>query len=166
MAGSQHKLAQSFSLQALSFGASKSRSGLQSLSRSASNGTLATATPLGSFPSGKATVKDTVGKGNPTDFMRVDLTDNSRVRLALANRSKSQINAALLDATGAVTKAQGKSVLAVAAGQQGNTVFKGVKPGTYYLRIKATASGTNAYEANLFVNRTSGPAPLPCGCGI
>lgn len=136
-------------------------------SRSASNGTLATATPLGSFPPGQASVKNAVGQGNPVDFMRLDLTDSSRLRLVLANRSNSRLSAALLDATGAVaTVRNGRRSLTVAAGQQGQTVFTGVKPGTYYLRIRSAASGTNPYEANLFVNRTSGPTPLPCGCGI
>lgn len=178
MVGSQNPLASSFNPQALSLSAEliagkliagrshTSLSPMQSLSRSASNSTLATATPIGSFPPGKATVKGTVGQGNPLDFMQVDLTDNSRMRLVLANRSKNQISVALLDATGATIKVQGKSALMVAGGQQGDSVFKGVKPGTYYLRVKAIASGTHAYEVNLFVNRTSGPAPLPCGCGV
>jgi hypothetical protein len=142
-------------------------SNLQSLNRSASNGTLATAQPLGSFPGGKATVKDTVGQGNPTDFMQIDLTENSRIRLVLNNRSQTRLTAALLNATGAVANVRnGRQILAVTGGQKGETLFTGVKPGTYYLRIKSPASGSNSYEANLFFNRTGGPAPLPCDCGI
>ncbi len=136
-----------------------------SLSRRASSSQLATAQQLGSFP-GQATVKGSVGRGNPVDFMQVDLTANSRMRLEMTNRSGTRIQTVLLDASGqAVTLRKGRASLTVAGGEQGETVFRGLKTGTYYLEIKSAAQGTNRYQASLFVNRTGGPAPLPCGCG-
>ncbi len=126
----------------------------------ASNSTLATATPLGTFPPGKRTVKDAVGSGNTTDFMQIEVTANSRVRMLLSNGSRSRMTGALLSANGAVIAS------AVSRpGQRGEVLVPGTQPGIYYLRIRGAASGTNRYTVNLFVNRSSGPEPLPCGCG-
>lgn len=125
----------------------------------AANGTLATATSLGSFPPGKRTIKGTVGQGNSTDFMQIELTANSRIRVLLANASQGRITGSILNANGAAISTGG------GVGQTSELLVKGAKPGTYYIRVKGPASGTNRYTVNLFVNRTGGPAPLPCGCG-
>lgn len=133
----------------------------------ASNGTLATAKFLGPLPGGKKIVKDTVGSGNSTDFLRVDLTEKSRVKLILFNRSEKQITASILDANGAVVSTNGrKQLVSVGAGNEAETLVRGAEPGVYYVRIKGPASGRNRYEVNLFANRTAGPVPLPCDCGI
>jgi hypothetical protein len=131
----------------------------------ASNGTLATATVLGTFPSSKKTVKNSVGRGNPIDFFRLDLSEASRITLNFVNRSGSQLNAAILDANGNAIKLNGRKQVSVAANKQTDTLVRGAQPGVYYIRIKGPASGTNRYDFNLFVNRSGSPAPLPCACG-
>jgi hypothetical protein len=153
---------------ALNTSLAQSSSYTASLSRRASSAQLTTAKQLGSLsPGGTASVKDSVGRGNPTDFMQLELTSESRLRLALTNRSNIRISALLLDASGQpATVRNGNPSLSVAAGQKDETLFKGLGPGTYYLRIKSAPKARNQYEANLFVNRSGGPAPLPCDCGI
>jgi hypothetical protein len=157
--GLQLKLQKSTSLNTSSLSASLTST---SLTRAARNGTLATATPLGSFPPGKRTVKGTVGQGNSTDFLQLELTANGRIRVLLANNSQGRLTGAVLNANGATV-----ATAATARGtrQTSELLVKGAKPGTYYIRIKGPASGNNRYTVNLFVNRTNGPAPLPCGCG-
>lgn len=125
-----------------------------------SNGSLATATPLGAFPPGKRTVTDVVGQGSSTDFMQIEVTANSRVRMLLTNNSRSRMTGALLSSTGAVIASAVSQ-----PGQRGEVLVPGTRPGIYYLRVRGAASGTNRYTVNLFVNRSSGPEPLPCGCG-
>jgi hypothetical protein len=126
----------------------------------ASNGSLTTATPLGAFPPGKRTIADAVGQGNSTDFMQIEVTANSRVRMLLSNNSRSRMTGALLNAKGAVVASSASQ-----PGQRGEVLVPGVRPGIYYLRVRGAVSGTNRYTVNLFVNRSSGPEPLPCGCG-
>lgn len=128
---------------------------------------MATATFLGSFPAGKKVVKNTVGVGNPADFFRVELTEKSRMRLVLFNRSEKQISAAILDGNGVLVSVNGRRQLAsVGAGEQAEILIRSAEPGVYYIRTKAAANGRNRYELNLFANPSGGPAPLPCGCGI
>lgn len=131
----------------------------------AANSTLATATFLGTFPSSKKTVKDSVGQGNPADFFRVELTEASRIKLNFVNRSEVRLTAAILDANGKLITSSGRKQITVAAGKQGDTLVQGAQPGVYYVRVKGVASRTNRYDFNLFINRSGSPAPLPCGCG-
>lgn len=129
----------------------------------ASNGTPATAEVLGSFPPGKATIKNSVGRGNRLDFFRFELTEKARVKLSLFNRSQGNLTAAILDANGNVVS--GRRNLA-AAGDKVDTLIRGAVPGTYYIRVKGAGSSNQRYECNLFVNRAGGPLPLPCDCGV
>lgn len=133
----------------------------------ASNGTLATATALGSFPPGKAKIKDSVGNGNRIDFFQFELTEKGRVKLSLFNRSQSTLTAVILDAAGNVVSSNGrKRPAAAAAGEKVDTLVRGAVPGTYYIKVKGSGGSNQRYECNLFVNRAGGPLPLPCDCGI
>lgn len=137
----------------------------QTTVRAASNGTLATATSLGSFPASKRIVKNSVGQGNPVDFYRFDVTTTSRIKLSFFNRSEARLNAAILDASGNLVSGGSKQRTAAAAGQKVDTLIRGAAANTYYVRVKGAASGSSRYEINLFVNSSAGPQPLPCGCG-
>jgi hypothetical protein len=140
------------------------QSGFQT--RASSNGTLATAQFLGDVPSSKKTVKDAVGTGGATDFYQVNLTDKSRLRVVFTNRSGATLTGSVLDAAGKVVLFKGKKQeVSLAANETKETLIRGANPGTYYLRVKGKAQGTNRYEINLFANRTGGPLPLPCSCG-
>jgi hypothetical protein len=132
----------------------------------ASNGTLATATFLGNFPGSKKTVKDSVGRGNPTDFFRVDLSETSRIKVNFFNRSNANLRLTLLDTNGNVVSANGRRLTTIRAGKTATTLVRGAVPGTYYLKAEGAANGNHRYEMNLFINRSGGPAPLPCGCGV
>lgn len=135
--------------------------------RASSNGTLATAKGLGSFPPGNRKFKDVVGPGNSSDFFRIDITENARLKLFLSNLSEGEISGAILNAAGKVVTANGKrQLINVAGGESANTLIRTATPGTYYLRVTNGTSDRSRYEVNLFVNRKGGPAPLPCGCGV
>ncbi|MBF2049525.1 MAG: hypothetical protein EDM05_041825 [Leptolyngbya sp. IPPAS B-1204] len=133
----------------------------------ASNGTLATATLLGDFPGRKRTVKDSVGRGNPNDFFRINVNQTSRIKVNFFNRSDVNLKLALLDSTGKAISANGRRQLTtIGAGKTATTLVRGAAPGTYYLKAQGPTNGNHRYEMNLFVNRSGGPAPLPCGCGV
>lgn len=156
-----HQLSKSAALQAPVTAASQT-----SFSQPLSRARLDKTSLLGSFSSGKSSVTNTVGRGNPTDLVEIDLAANSRMRLKLNNRSNTQIKALLFDADGkAASIRNGRARLGAAGGKQAETVFKGLQPGTYYLQIQSAPKGTNQYKVDLFINRTGGPEPLPCGCG-
>lgn len=133
----------------------------------ASNGTLATATFVGNFPGSKKTVKDSVGRGNPVDFFRLDVSETSRIKVNFLNRSNSNLRLTLLDGNGNLVSSNGRrSLTRIGAGKTATTLVRGAAPGTYYLKAQGGTNGTHRYEMNLFVNRSGGPAPLPCGCGV
>lgn len=134
-------------------------------SRAASNGTLATATSLGTFPPGQRKFKNNLSKQNSIDFFKIELTAKGRIKLALSNRSEAPVTASILDSTGRVVSLNGRRQLVKAdAGTKAETLIKSADPGVYYLRFKGNVSRSAAYEVNLFVNRPGGPQPLPCGC--
>lgn len=133
----------------------------------ASNGTLATATALGSFPPGNRQFKNAIGRGNPNDFFRLEVTQNSRIKLFLTNRSDNSITGAILNGRGKVIAVNGKQqIITLEGGESGNTLLKTATPGTYYLRFSGPSNRSSSYQVSLFVNRKGGPAPLPCGCGV
>lgn len=136
------------------------------MARAARNGTLATATSLGTFPPGQRKFKNGLNKNNPTDFYKIELTEKGRIKLALFNRSEAPITSSILDATGRVVSLNGQRLATTAsAGTKVETLVKSANPGIYYLRFHGGARKATAYEVNLFVNRLGGPQPLPCGCG-
>jgi hypothetical protein len=135
-------------------------------SRAARNGTLATATPLGTFPPGNRKFKNNLSRNNPVDFFQIELTGKGRIKLTVSNRSEAPITASILDAMGKVVSLNGRNQRVRAdAGTKAETLIKSAEPGVYYLSFRGNSNRTAAYEANLFVNRPGGPQPLPCGCG-
>ncbi len=133
----------------------------------ASNSTLATAKKLGTFPPGHRNFKDSVGSKKSSDFFQIEITENSRIKLFLTNRSEGEISGAILNAAGKVVTANGKrQQIAVSGGEKASTLVPTAQPGIYYLQVKNATNSKNAYEVNLFVNRKGGPTPLPCGCGV
>jgi hypothetical protein len=136
------------------------------MTRAARNGTLATATALGTFPPGQRKIKNNLSRQNTTDFFQIELTAKGRIKLALSNRAEAPITASILDSTGKVVSLNGRKQLVRAdAGTKAETLIKSAEPGVYYLRFKGNGNSNAPYEANLFVNRPGGPQPLPCGCG-
>lgn len=136
------------------------------MTRAARNGTLATATTLGTFPPGQRKFRNNLSQQNTTDFFKIELTAKGRIKLALSNRSDVPITAAILNSAGKVVSFNGRKQLVRAdAGTKVETLIRSADPGVYYLRFKGNSDARAAYEANLFVNRPGGPQPLPCGCG-
>lgn len=142
------------------------------MSRAAANGTLATATSLGSFPSGQRKLKNALSKSNPVDFFKIELTRKGKIKLNLSNRAPSgesgaDITGSILNAKGQIVVLKGqKQTFRVAADSKGDTLIKSATPGTYYLRVQGSASRKTEYDLDLFVSRPGGPQPLPCGCGV
>jgi hypothetical protein len=146
-------------------GVSSTPSTLLAQRNRAANSTLATAKALGTFPPGNRKFRDAIGRGNPSDFFRLEVTENSRIKLFLTNRSSNAITGAILNQRGQVINLNGKrQLITLAANQQSNTLLRSAAPGIYYLRFTSSDTSKTNYEVNLFVNRKGGPAPLPCGC--
>lgn len=133
--------------------------------RSSSDGagsTPSTATSL-VVSSGSRTLRDTVSRRD-LDFYSFTLNAVSTVKITLTNRSQIAIARTVFAPDGSI-------LISRRARQQGDlaprtaltSVYRSIRPGTYYLKLQGKSTGSSAYRLSLAV--TIDP-PEDCGCGV
>jgi hypothetical protein len=134
----------------------------QQISRSRSadlaGNTKATATVL--VTPGSQTFRDVVSRRD-SDFYSFTLDTASTVKISLVNQSKDSIFRAVFNGDGSVlTFKRQKQAGDIQSRQSSIAVYRAIRPGTYYLQLKGSASNS---KYKLSISTT--PADLDCGCG-
>lgn len=112
---------------------------------------------------GKKRIVDTVRR-NDFDFFKLEITAPSNITFQVRNRSDVRLTASILDSRGQVVSYEGRAQTGtIAGGDPISNVYRGVQPGTYYLRFRTVSRQAVEYELKLKVIDPT--APVDCGCG-
>lgn len=112
---------------------------------------------------GKKRIVDTVRR-NDFDFFKLEIAVPSNITLQVKNRSNVRLTASILDSQGQVVSYEGRTQTGtVVPGDPINNVYRGIQPGTYYLRFRTISRQAVEYEMKLKV--VDPTAPVDCGCG-
>ena len=113
--------------------------------------------------SGSRTVRDSVSRKD-VDYFSFTLDSVSNVKLTFLNRSGNDILRTLIVPEGKVFTSKRKPQQGtLQPGEQLLSVYKRIRPGTYYLKLQGQSSGASQYKLSLSV--TVPPPETDCGCG-
>jgi Bacterial pre-peptidase C-terminal domain/Matrixin len=111
---------------------------------------------------GTASFSDRVSGGDRTDFLKIRLSQRSRVSFQLS-QLRSNADLALLNAQGKTIQSSRRS------GSQSERFQRTLEAGTYYLRVNQRGNGKTSYQLGIkatLVNGTGGTNELPAGLDL